>query len=77
MGHIKQDMLAMLRRISPNEEAPALADEHNDALDLIGMLYDNLMKDVKPGSTASTLLSKLQLPLMRVALAGLGVLHPP
>ena len=68
MGHIKQDMLAMLRRISPNEEAPALADEHNDALDLIGMLYDNLMKDVKPGSTASALLSKLQLPLMRVAL---------
>ncbi|MBP8098516.1 MAG: DUF1631 family protein, partial [Arenimonas sp.] len=72
MGHIKQDMLAMLRRVSPNEEAPALAEEHNDALDLIGMLYDNLMKDVKPGSTASTLLSKLQLPLMRVALEDSG-----
>jgi len=68
MGHIKQDMLALLRRISPNEEAPALADEHNDVLDLIGMLYDNLMKDMKPGSTGSALLSKLQLPLMRVAL---------
>jgi hypothetical protein len=68
VGHIKQDMLALLRRVSPGEEAPALAEEDNDALDLVGMLYDNLMKDVKPGSTASALLTKLQVPLMRVAL---------
>ena len=68
VGHLKQDMLAMLRRIAPNQEAPALSDEDNDAIDLIGMLYDNLMQDVRPGSTASTLLTKLQVPLMRVAL---------
>jgi hypothetical protein len=68
VGHIKQDMLAMLRRVAPNQEAPALSDEDNDALDLIGMLYDNLMRDFKPGTTASTLLTKLQVPLMRVAL---------
>jgi hypothetical protein len=72
VGHLKQDMLALLRRVSPNQEAPALSEEHNDALDLVGMLYDNLMKDVKPGSTAATLLSKMQVPLMRVALQDSG-----
>ena len=72
IGHLKQDMLAMLRRISPNEEAPALSEEHNDALDLVGMLYDNLIRDVKPGGTAATLLSKMQVPLMRVALQDSG-----
>jgi hypothetical protein len=68
VAHLKQDLLALLRRVSPNQEAPALAEEHNDALDLVAMLYDNLGKDVKPGSPASGLLSKLQVPLMRVAL---------
>lgn len=68
IGHLKQDMLAMLRRASPNQEAPALADEHNDALDLMSMLYDSLMKDLKPDSHAAALVSKLQVPLMRVAL---------
>jgi hypothetical protein len=68
VGHLKQDMLAMLRRSAPGDEAPALAEADNDALDLVGMLYDNLMRDVKPGSTAASLLAKLQVPLMRVAL---------
>ena len=68
VAHLKQDLLAMLRRTSPNEEAPALADEQSDAIDIVGMLYDNLLRDVKPGSNASTLLSKLQVPLIRVAL---------
>lgn len=68
VAHLKQDLLAMLRRTSPNEDAPALADEQSDAIDIVGMLYDNLLHDVKPGSNASTLLSKLQVPLIRVAL---------
>jgi hypothetical protein len=68
VGHLKQDMLAMLRRGASTDEAPALAEQDNDALDLVGMLYDNLMRDVKPGSAAAALLGKLQVPLMRVAL---------
>ncbi len=72
IGHLKQDMLAMLRRVAPGQAAPALSDEHNDALDLVSMLYDNLLKDLKPGSNATALLSKLQVPLMRVALADRG-----
>ena len=68
VGHLKQDLLAMLRRTSPDEEAPALADDQSDAIDIVGMLYDNLLRDVKPGSNASTLLSKLQVPMIRAAL---------
>ncbi len=68
IGHLKQDMLAMLRRVSPDQAAPALSDEHSDALDLMSMLYDNLVKDLKPGGNAAALLSKMQVPLMRVAL---------
>jgi hypothetical protein len=68
IGHIRQDVLALLRTTSPNQEAPTLADEHNDTLDLVGMLYDSLTRNVKAGSTTSALLSKLQVPVMRVAL---------
>jgi len=68
IGHLKQDMLALLRRVAPNQEAPALSEEHNDAIDLVAMLYDNLNRDVKPGTTVSNLLTKLQVPMMRVAL---------
>jgi hypothetical protein len=68
IGHLKQDMLALLRRISPNQEAPALSEEHDDALDLVGMLYENLGREVKPGTPVSNLLTKLQVPMMRVAL---------
>ena len=68
IGHLKQDMLALLRRVSPNGEAPVLAEEHNDAIDLVAMLYDNLGREVKPNSTVAQLLTKLQVPIMRVAL---------
>jgi hypothetical protein len=68
INHVKQDMLAMLRRVSPNQEAPALSEEHNDAIDLLGMLYENLARDMKTGSTVSNLLTKLQVPMVRVAL---------
>ena len=68
IAHLKQDMLAMLRRVAPNQEAPELSDQDNDAIDLVAMLYDNLLREVQPNSGAAQLLSKLQVPLMRVAL---------
>jgi hypothetical protein len=68
IAHLKQDMLAMLRRVAPNQEAPALSDQDSDAIDLVAMLYDNLLREVQPNSGAAQLLSKLQVPLMRVAL---------
>ncbi len=66
--HLKQDLLAQLRGAVPGGKAPALAEEDGDAIDLVGMLFDHLMKDVRPNSPASHLLAKLQVPLLRVAL---------
>ena len=66
--HLKQDLLAQLRQSTPNNQPPALAEEDSDAIDLVGMLFDHIMKDVRPNSPASNLLAKLQVPLLRVAL---------
>ena len=68
VGHLKQDLLAQLRDAVPEGKAPVLAEEDGDAIDLVGMLFDHLMKDVRPNSPAATLLGKLQVPLLRVAL---------
>lgn len=70
--HIKQDLLAQLRQISPSGAAPNLADEDADTIDLVDMLFDHIMKDVRPNSPAAALLAKLQVPLLRVALRDKG-----
>ncbi len=67
--HVKQDLLAQLRQITGNDSAPALASEDTDTIDLVGLLFDEIMKDVRPNSTAAHLLSRLQVPLLRVALS--------
>lgn len=69
VAHLKQDLLNQLRRSAPAGETPVLPDEDNDTFDLVGMLFDELVKDVRPSSQASTLLTKLQVPLLRVALS--------
>ena len=66
--HLKQDLLAQLRQSTPEGKSPALAEEDGDAVDLVGMLFDHIMKDVRPNSPAATLLAKLQVPLLRVAI---------
>ncbi len=68
INHVKQDLLAQLRQLTGNEPAPALASEDTDTIDLVGMLFDEIMKDVRPTSPAANLLGKLQVPLLRVAL---------
>jgi len=69
VAHLKQDLLAQLRRSAPAGETPALAEEDSDTFDLVGMLFDELVKDVRPSSQAAGLLTKLQVPLLRVALS--------
>jgi hypothetical protein len=66
--HLKQDLLAQLRQLSPDQQAAALNDEDGDAIDLVSMLFDSINKDVRPNSAAAALMSKLQVPLLRVAL---------
>ncbi len=70
--HIKQDLLSQLRSNVGEDEAPVLNDEDNDAIDLVGMLFDSINKDVKANSPAAHLLGKLQVPLLRVALQDKG-----
>lgn len=67
ISHIKQDALNQLRAISGGK-TPVLKPEDADTLDLVGMLFDNLMQDARPTSTTHNLLSKLQVPLLKVAL---------
>lgn len=69
VAHLKQDLLSQLKRAAPPGETPVLAEEDSDTFDLVGMLFDELVKDVRPTSQASSLLTKLQVPLLRVALS--------
>ncbi|MFA5683972.1 MAG: DUF1631 family protein [Lysobacteraceae bacterium] len=68
VAHLKQDLLAELRRQAPNGQALALPEEDTDAIDLVGMLFEQLVRDVRPNSLGSSMLARLQVPLLRVAL---------
>ncbi len=68
VGHLKQDLLSQLRQNSPDGRAPQLAAEDSDTIDLVGMLFDYLTKNVRPDGSTQSLMTKLQVPLLRVAL---------
>lgn len=68
IAHLKQDLLMHLRTGQPDGAAVALPPEANDTIELVGMLLEHLTRDLRPGSPASGLLTKLQVPLLRVAL---------
>ena len=68
ISHVKQDLMAQLRQITGDNPPPALGEEDTDTIELVGMLFDEIMKDVRPNSPAANLLAKLQVPLLRVAL---------
>lgn len=67
MQQLRQDMLAQLRKFHPDAAAPRLATEHLDVIELMTMLFDRLVEDVH-SQAGSGLLSRLQAPLLRVAL---------
>ncbi|GAP66136.1 hypothetical protein MBSD_n1438 [Mizugakiibacter sediminis] len=69
MQHLRQDLLAHLRQFSPGGQPPRLAAQHRDTLDLVGMLFEHLGKEVPLGGHAEKLLTRLQVPLLRVALS--------
>lgn len=68
VAHLKQDLLAQLRQVVPDGSAPRLADEDSDTIDLVGMLFDYLLKQIRPDGSTRALMTKLQVPLLRVAL---------
>jgi len=66
--HLKHDLLAQLRNQSGGDLELTLNEEDSDAIDLVGMVMDNALKDVNPNSVASQLLSMMQTPLIHVVL---------
>lgn len=68
MQHVKQDLLAQLRGRVPAGHLPQLSEEEADTIDLLGMLFEQIMRDLKPNGPARFLLAKLQVPLLRIAL---------
>ena len=68
VGQLKQDLLSQLRQISPEGRPPQLAAEDSDTIDLVGMLFDYIAKNTRPDGSTQSLLTKLQVPLLRVAL---------
>ena len=67
VGHIKQDMMNQLRSLSDGA-TPRLREEDSDTIDLVGFLFDHLLADYRPNSLSHGLMSRLQVPLLKVAL---------
>jgi hypothetical protein len=72
IASLKQDLLTQLRILSAHGEASALAEPDSDALDLVGLLFEHLQREMRPDSPATPLLGRLQLPLLRVAVGDKG-----
>lgn len=72
VSHLKQDLLAQLRQVTPPGMSPSLAPEESDTIELMNLLYEHILRDIKQSSPAAGLLTKLQVPMLRVALADKG-----
>ena len=66
---LRQDMLMQLKQMSPQGRPAVLAEEDSDTVDLVGMLFDYITKDIRAESGAQSLLTRLQVPVLRVALS--------
>jgi len=66
--HLRQDLMNYLRRFSPEGSTPQLSGEDSDAMDLLGLLFEQLSRDQRPDSSMHNLLTRLQVPILRIAL---------
>ncbi|HXS73487.1 MAG TPA: DUF1631 family protein [Rhodanobacteraceae bacterium] len=71
--HLQEDLLAELRRFAPDAKGLRLTSEQRDVLDLVSLLFERLLDETRNGGAAQRLLARLQLPLLRAALADPGV----
>lgn len=72
VSHLKQDLLAQLRQVTPPGMSPTLGAEESDVIELMSLLYEHILRDIKQSSPVSALLTKLQVPMLRVALTDKG-----
>ncbi len=66
--HFRNTLQVKLRRASPEGRPLDLGEEDGDTVDLIGMLFDYVTRNVREGSGARSLLTRLHVPVLRVAL---------
>ena len=66
LADVKQTLLAQARQ--RRGEHADLSPRDNDTFELLGMLFGNLDEEIRPDAPAATLVKRLQLPLLRVAL---------
>lgn len=67
MAHIRQDLMNQLRGTGDGA-VRRLRDEDSDAIDLIGLLFAHLLEAYRPNSLSHAVVSRLQIPVLRVAL---------
>jgi hypothetical protein len=68
LAQLRQDLLNQLRHATPPGQAPRLADEDSDTIDLLGALFEQLMLQTRQNGRTQSLLTRLQVPLLRAAL---------
>lgn len=68
VAHLRQDILNQLRHVVPDGKQPRLGEADSDTMELVGMLFEHLTRDHKPSLPIQELLTRMQVPLLRVAL---------
>jgi hypothetical protein len=68
IAQLRQDLLNQLRQVTPPGQTPRLGDEDADTVDLFGLLYERLMQTTRPNGRTQSMMTRLQVPLLRAAL---------
>lgn len=68
VAQLKQDLLNQLRQHAPAGERAQLNTEDSDTIDLVGMLFESITKNTPATGNTQAMLTKLHVPLLRVAL---------
>lgn len=78
--HLREDLLAELRRFARDGVSLRLSADQRDTLDLMALWFERLLDETRSGGGAQRLLARLQLPMLRAALADSSLLgtrtHP-
>jgi hypothetical protein len=66
-GHIRQELLNQLRGRGDGGP-PRLSDEDSDTIDLVGLLFEQLLRAYRANSVSRAIVGRLQIPLLKAAL---------
>lgn len=69
MKHVREDIKTQLQALSPDGTPLNLDPLQNDTVDLMTMLFDHLVRDMPVDGQTNILMSRLQVPMLRVALS--------